>query len=54
MVMNKQKPIRITPPKPRMHRALFDQDLPFRPKVEKSPKQYQRKPKHRNQGENDV
>ena len=41
-------------PNPRAHRVLFDEDSPFRPKKVKSQLQYQRKPKHRNQGENDV
>lgn len=36
--------------KTRAHRVLFDDDLPFKHKVEKSKKnQYQRRPKHRNQ-----
>jgi hypothetical protein len=39
----------ISAPKARAHRVLFDRDLPFRARVEKTPKQYQRKPKHRNQ-----
>lgn len=34
-------------PKARMHKALFDDQLPFQPKVEKSRKAYVRKPKHR-------
>lgn len=43
------KPIHFTLPpiKERRHRALFDQDLPFRGRVEKPKTQYQRKPKHR-------
>ena len=43
---------RIEPMKPRAHRALFDDELPFKPKVEKPKKgQYQRRPKHRNKDE---
>jgi hypothetical protein len=34
-------------PKGRYHRALFDDDLPFQPKVEKRKDLYQRKPKYR-------
>lgn len=41
-------------PNPRAHRILFDPNSPFKPKQVKSPLEYQRKPKHRNQGENDV
>lgn len=52
--MNKQNTIQLELPKQRMHRALFDRELPFRPKVEKSSKQYVRKPKHRNKGDNDA
>jgi hypothetical protein len=33
-------------PKARNHRALFDRELPFQPKVEKSAKAFRRKPKH--------
>lgn len=40
--------IRFKAPKARMHKALFDPELPFQPKVEKSAKKaYVRKPKHR-------
>ena len=43
---------RIEPMKHRAHRALFDDDLPFKPKVEKPKKgQYQRRQKHRNKNE---
>lgn len=43
---------KIEPMKHRAHRALFDDDLPFKYKVEKPKKgQYQRRPKHRNQNE---
>lgn len=52
--MNKQNTLRLQAPKPRAHRALFDRELPFRPKVEKSSKLYQRQPKHRNKGVNDA
>ena len=41
----------INSPKRRAHRALFDNELPFRSKVEKSIKQYRRQPKHRKSGE---
>lgn len=52
--MKKQDTLRFQLPKGRMHRALFDQDLPFRHRVEKSPKAYQRKPKHPNKGDQDA
>jgi len=35
--------------KPRAHKALFDDELPFKHRIEKSKKgQYNRRPKHRN------
>lgn len=37
-------------PKARVHKALFDKELPFQPKVEKSRKAYVRNQKHRNKG----
>jgi hypothetical protein len=39
--------MRLEAPKARFHKALFDNELPFQPKVEKSRKAYVRKPKHR-------
>lgn len=43
---------RIEKPKQRNHRALFDDDLPFKHKVEKPKKGlYQRRQKHRNKDE---
>lgn len=44
------KPIsfKIAAPKERRHRALFDQDLPFRGRVEQPKTVYQRQPKHKN------
>ena len=43
---------RIEKPKQRFHKALFDDELPFKHKVEKPKKgQYQRRPKHRNKNE---
>lgn len=39
----------VTRVKTRKHRVLFDDELPFKPKTEKSKITYQRKPKHRNQ-----
>jgi stalled ribosome alternative rescue factor ArfA len=44
------KPIHFTlpPVKERRHRALFDQDLPFRGRVERPKTEYQRRPKHKN------
>lgn len=40
---------RIEQPKQRAHKALFDDDLPFKHRVEKAKKnQYNRRPKHRN------
>ena len=44
--MKRQITIRIPAVKHRAHRALFDQALPFQPKVEKSAKTFKRKPKH--------
>ena len=38
----------LPPVKPRHHRALFDDDLPFRGRVQKPKTQYKRKPKHKN------
>lgn len=45
------KPIqfKIAAPTQRRHRALFDQDLPFRHRREQPKTQYQRQPKHRDQ-----
>lgn len=40
---------KIAAPKGRMHRALFDQDLPFRGRVEQPRTVYRRQPKHRKQ-----
>jgi stalled ribosome alternative rescue factor ArfA len=42
------KPIHFTVPaaKPRRHQALFDQDLPFRARVERAKTEYRRRPKH--------
>ena len=37
----------LKPVKERRHRALFDQDLPFRGRVERPKTEYQRRPKHR-------
>lgn len=47
------KPIsfKIAAPKERRHRALFDQDLPFRGRKEEPKIVYQRRPKHRNRDE---
>jgi stalled ribosome alternative rescue factor ArfA len=44
------KPIQfILPPvKERRHRALFNDDLPFRGRVEKPKTVYRRQPKHKN------
>jgi hypothetical protein len=36
----------VTRVKTRKHRVLFDNELPFKPKSEKSKMAYQRKPKH--------
>ena len=39
---------RIQQPKQRVHRMLFDDNLPFKARVEKSKKnEYKRKPKHK-------
>lgn len=45
------KPIQFTLPpiKERRHRALFDQDLPFRGRVEQPKTVYKRNPKHKTQ-----
>ena len=37
---------KVAPVKQRRHRALFDQDLPFRSRREAPKTDYQRKPKH--------
>ena len=43
---------RIEPMKHRAHKALFDDELPFKHRVEKPKKvKYQRRPKHRNYNE---
>jgi hypothetical protein len=44
--MKPQKAKKFQPPKARHHRALFDDELPFQPKVEKRKDLYQRKPKY--------
>lgn len=48
------KPIqfKLAPVKPRRHRALFDEELPFRHRVQRPKTDYRRKPKHR--GRNDF
>ena len=47
--------IKLELPKQRMHRMLFDDELPFRPRVEKNPKTtFKRKPKHPNKGDYDA
>lgn len=46
MKPQKAKPFKM--PKARYHKALFDSELPFQPKVEKRKDNYQRKPKHPN------
>ena len=45
------KPIHFTllAPKERRHQALFDRDLPFRPRTEQNRVLYQRHTKHRAQ-----
>jgi hypothetical protein len=49
-----QKPKRLNrSPNPRVHHVLFDEDSPFKPKIVKRKDTYKRKPKHRNQGEDD-
>ena len=42
------KPIHFSlpPVRERRHRALFDDDLPFRARVERPKTEYRRKPKH--------
>jgi stalled ribosome alternative rescue factor ArfA len=47
------KPIHFTlpPVKERRHQALFDNDLPFRGRVERPKTVYKRKPKHKNRVE---
>ena len=48
------KPLQFTlkPVRERRHRALFDQDLPFRGRVERPKTEYRRKPKHRDRDDN--
>ena len=41
----------IKAPKRRAHQALFDNDLPFRGRLEKTIKEYKRNSKHRNRKE---
>lgn len=44
---------RIEPMKQRVHRALFDDELPFKPRIEKSKKKdHPRRAKHRNKPDN--
>jgi hypothetical protein len=47
------KPIefKVAPVKQRHHRALFDQDLPFRSRREASKIEFRRRPKHRGRPE---
>lgn len=40
----------VKPGKSRNHKVLFERDLPFKPRSEKSKMAYQRKPKHTNKG----
>lgn len=40
--------------KHRGHRALFDNDLPFKSRKEESKKAYKRRDKHRNKREGDM
>jgi stalled ribosome alternative rescue factor ArfA len=49
------KPIQFTlpPVKERRHRALFDQNLPFRGRVEKAKTEYRRKSKHPHKDSNE-
>ena len=49
-IMRKDKiSFKIQQPKHRAHKALFDNELPFQPKVVHPKKgQYHRRPKHRN------
>lgn len=46
--MKKSYSFIIEQPKPRYHKALFDEDLPFMPKVIKPKNRYKRKEKYRN------
>lgn len=39
--------IKLEPIRKRLHKALFDDELPFKPKVERSKKQYTRKAKYK-------
>lgn len=47
------KPIqfKLAPVKPRRHRALFDEELPFRSRVERPKTEYRRRPKHRDRND---
>ena len=47
------KPIHfaLPPVRERRHRALFDEDLPFRGRVERPKTLYRRQPKHKNREE---
>lgn len=46
--MKKTLSFTVEMPKRRMHKALFDDELPFKPKVVKPKNQYKRRPKHKN------
>lgn len=55
MVKQRAIKLKLNAPKHRAHRALFDHELPFQHRVEKSSKsEYRRKPKHRNKGDYDA
>jgi stalled ribosome alternative rescue factor ArfA len=49
MKQRKSKAFKVPAPKKRAHKALFDPDLPFKPKIEKNKKKYTRKVKHKEQ-----
>jgi hypothetical protein len=38
----------------RAHKALFDEELPFQPRVERVKNRYTRKPKHKRRNDEDL
>ena len=52
--MNKTKTTQQKSPEPRVHRVLFDRDLPFRARSERNAMLYQRNTKHRTKSAHDL
>jgi hypothetical protein len=49
---NQSFTFKVARPKHREHRVLFDDELPFKYKVERRKDGYQRRPKHRSSSDN--